>query len=490
MTDFAFDNSYARDLEGLWLKAMPAHAPLPQLIRFNHALARELGVEAAGDNDDRLAARFCGNELPDGAQPLAMAYAGHQFGHFSPQLGDGRAILIGEVIDNSGKRRDIQLKGAGRTPFSRGGDGHSALGPVLREYLVSEFMHAAGVPTTRALAAVATGDTVFRETEKPAAVFTRVAASHIRIGTFQFFAARSDVASVKRLADHAIARHYPDVAAAPQPYLPFFEAVCAAQAKLIAQWTGFGFVHGVMNTDNMAVSGQTIDFGPCAFMDHYDPHALFSSIDQNGRYAFSNQPLIAQWNLARLAETLVPLMDEDQDKAVAALTAVLEGFPALFEAERLVVMRRKLGLNTAQDGDAELIKQLLDQMQLQSVDYTIAMRALAQVENTEGRSSFASLFADEQTVAAWLEEWTGRLAAEGSNPAVASQIINAVNPAFIPRNHRIEEAIRAAEDSGDFTAFHRLADVLAAPFDDQPEHADLQRPPSPEERVTKTFCGT
>jgi serine/tyrosine/threonine adenylyltransferase len=381
------------------------------------------------------------------------------------------------------------LKGSGRTPFSRNGDGYSAMGPVLREYIVSEFMHACGVPSTRALAAVKTGNMVWRETEKPGAVMTRVAASHIRIGTFQFFAARGDMASVKRLLDHAIARHYPHVADTANPALAFFEAVCAKQARLMALWTGLGFVHGVMNTDNMAVSGETIDFGPCAFMDHYDPHALFSSIDQNGRYAFSNQPLIAQWNLSRLAETLVPLADADQDKAVAALTRVLEAFPARFESERLTVMRAKLGLACETDRDSALVRQLLDQMQLETVDHTIAFRALCDATGDGADTGFADLFADIQKIRDWLARWRARLADDGE-PGAAVALMRQVNPAFIPRNHRIEQAIRAAEDQDEFAPFHRLADVLVKPFDDQPEHADLRQPPRPDERVTKTFCGT
>jgi uncharacterized protein YdiU (UPF0061 family) len=490
MTAIPFDNSYARELEGLWLKAVPALAPEPELIRFNRLLADELGIDGSELTDDKLAARFSGNDLPAGTTPLAMAYAGHQFGHFSPQLGDGRAILIGEVIDRNGKRRDIQLKGSGRTPFSRGGDGYSALGPVLREYIVSEFMHACGVPSTRALAAVKTGNTVYRETEKPGAVMTRVAASHIRIGTFQFFAARGDMSSVRRLMDHAIVRHYPQAADTSNPPLAFFEAVCNAQAKLIALWTGLGFVHGVMNTDNMAVSGETIDFGPCAFMDHYDPHALFSSIDQNGRYAFSNQPLIAQWNLSRLAETLVPLVDADQDRAVAVLTSLLEAFPERFEAERLAVMRRKLGLTAARDGDAALIKQLLDLMQLETVDHTIAFAALAAGAEKGRADEFESLFAGKQDIANWTSSWNERRLAETASPADSASVMRMANPLFIPRNHRIEEAIRAAEDQNDFAPFHRLADVLAKPLADQPDHAELQLPPAPHQRVTKTFCGT
>ena len=491
MTAFPFDNSYARDLEGLWLKAMPSRVSDPQLIRFNNELAQDLGLDLSAYDDPALAAVLTGNDIPVGAQPLAMAYAGHQFGHFSPQLGDGRAILLGEVIDRQGRRRDIQLKGSGRTPFSRNGDGRAALGPVLREYLVSEFMHAAGVPATRALAAVLTGDEVYRETVKPGGVFTRVAASHIRVGTFQFFAARGDMASVKRLADFTMARHYPDTANAERPYLALFEAVLERQAQLIAKWTAIGFVHGVMNTDNMAVSGETIDFGPCAFIDHYDPDALFSSIDQNGRYAFSNQPKIAQWNLARLAETLVPLIDADQDEAVRLATEMLETFPERFERRRLAEMRVKLGLRTEQDDDAAFIKRLLDLMQLKTVDHTVAFRSLSLAGETNGEDGgLSNLFADKPNVESWLQSWRERLVAEGADAASARSAMQAANPAYIPRNHRIEEAIRAAEDNGDFGPFHKLADVLAKPYDDQPENTAFQNPPRPEERVTKTFCGT
>ncbi len=487
MTAFPFDNSYARELDGLWLKALPSHSSDPKLIRLNHALAAELGLDVSALSEAELAAIFSGNQIPLHAQPLAMAYAGHQFGHFSPQLGDGRAILLGEVMDRNGKRRDIQLKGPGRTPFSRSGDGRAALGPVLREYIVSEFMHAIGIPATRALAAVLTGDEVYRETTKPGGVFTRVASSHIRVGTFQFFASRGDMGSVRRLADYTIARHYPACSQAERPYLALFEAVLERQAQLMAKWTAIGFVHGVMNTDNMAVSGETIDFGPCAFIDHYDPDALFSSIDQNGRYAFSNQPLIAQWNLARLAETLVPLIDANQDAAVRLVTEVLETFPARFEGHRMAAMRAKLGLRTTQDGDAGLIKHLLDLMQLGTVDYTVAFRALSNADSDE---TLLALFAETQATTDWLMGWRNRLTNEGTGTASAHTAMRAVNSAYIPRNHRIEQAIRAAEDHGDFAPFNVLVDVLAKPFEDQPDNIDYQTPPTPDERVTKTFCGT
>ena len=485
---FQFDNSYARDLDGLYLRVLPTRVAAPQLIRFNHLLATELGLDCDGTNDAELANLFSGNVIAEGAEPLAMAYAGHQFGHFSPQLGDGRAILLGEATDRHGIRRDIQLKGSGRTPFSRGGDGRSALGPVLREYIVSEAMHALGIPATRGLAAVLTGEEVYRESTVPGGVFTRVAASHIRVGTFQFFAARGDFASVKRLADYAIQRHYPAAAMADRPALAFLEMVADHQAALIAKWLAVGFVHGVMNTDNCTISGETIDFGPCAFMDHYDPHALFSSIDRDGRYASSNQANIALWNLARLAETLVPLIDVDQEQAVDLANKVLSAFPAKFETARMGEMRRKLGLVSKRQEDAKLIADLLDQMQLQIVDYTVAFRKLSLCE--VGEVSFVELFANTNLIRDWVIKWQQRLSVEGRDQTVIRAEMLLSNPAYIPRNHRIEEVIRAATDHGDFAPFNRLADVLVRPFDDQPENSQYAVPPREDQRVTKTFCGT
>ena len=485
---FQFDNSYARDLDGLYLRVLPTRVAAPQLIRFNHLLATELGLDCDGTNDAELANLFSGNVIAEGAEPLAMAYAGHQFGHFSPQLGDGRAILLGEATDRHGIRRDIQLKGSGRTPFSRGGDGRSALGPVLREYIVSEAMHALGIPATRGLAAVLTGEEVYRESTVPGGVFTRVAASHIRVGTFQFFAARGDFASVKRLADYAIQRHYPAAAMADRPALAFLEMVADHQAALIAKWLAVGFVHGVMNTDNCTISGETIDFGPCAFMDHYDPHALFSSIDRDGRYASSNQANIALWNLARLAETLVPLIDVDQEQAVDLANKVLSAFPAKFETARMGEMRRKLGLVSKRQEDAKLIADLLDQMQLQIVDYTVAFRKLSLCE--VGEVSFVELFANTNLIRDWVIKWQQRLSVEGRDQTVIRAEMLLSNPAYIPRNHRIEEVIRAATDHGDFAPFHRLVGVLVRPFDDQPENSQYAVPPREDQRVTKTFCGT
>jgi serine/tyrosine/threonine adenylyltransferase len=485
---FQFDNSYEQDLGGLYLKVSPTRVSAPKLIRFNYDVAKELRLDVERLNTSELANLFSGNKIPDGAQPLAMAYAGHQFGHFSPQLGDGRAILLGEVIDRLGNRHDIQLKGCGRTPFSRGGDGRSALGPVLREYIVSEAMHALGIPATRALAAVRTGEDVHREMPVPGGVFTRVAASHIRVGTFQFFAARGDFSSVKRLTEYAVKRHYPEAAQAQKPALAFLEMVAHRQAALIAKWLSVGFVHGVMNTDNCAISGQTIDFGPCAFMDHYDRHALFSSIDKDGRYASSNQASIIQWNLARLAETLVPLIDPDQDKAVVFANDVLSAFPAKFERFRMEEMGRKLGFISVQQGDAQLLTGLLDRMQLETIDYTIAFRALSLPD--ESKQQFAGLFNARDLISIWIADWQKRLKTENRDVAAVAASMLAVNPKYIARNHRVEEVIRAAVDHNDFAPFHRLVDVLARPFDDQPENSQYSNPPLENERVTKTFCGT
>jgi serine/tyrosine/threonine adenylyltransferase len=480
---FDFDNSYARLPARCFERLDPVPVASPSLLAFNHALATELGLDPAAARDgERLAAVFGGNALPAGAEPLAQAYAGHQFGSFVPQLGDGRALLLGEVVDAQGRRRDIQLKGSGVTPFSRGGDGRAALGPVLREYLVSEAMHALGIPATRALAAVATGQPVYREHPLPGAVFTRVAASHVRIGTFQFFAVRGDLEALSALADHVIARHYPGAAQAESPALGLLEAVVAAQAALVARWMGVGFIHGVMNTDNMAISGETIDFGPCAFMDAYDPATVFSYIDRRGRYAYGNQPAIAQWNLARLAEALLPLVDADPDRAVARATPVVQGFAAGYSARWLEVMRAKLGLAGAEPGDEALVQGLLDQMQARALDFTLTFRQLCAVAEGAGPGPAA--------LAEWLPRWRSRLARDPQAPAARAAAMRAVNPAFIPRNHLVEAALRAAVEDDDLGPFERLARVLARPSDDQPEAAEFMLPPERPDPAYRTFCGT
>ncbi|WP_105382079.1 protein adenylyltransferase SelO [Neorhizobium alkalisoli] len=485
---FQFDNSYARLPDRFFASVYPEPVDGPVLLKFNQELAEELGVEADFSDPARLAAILAGNVLPPGAAPIAMAYAGHQFGNFVPQLGDGRAILLGEVVDRKKIRRDIQLKGAGPTPFSRRGDGRAALGPVLREYIISEAFAALGIPATRALAAVATGEPVYRERVEQGAVFVRVAASHVRIGTFQFFAARGDNEGVQLLADYVIERHYLELRGRENPYLALLEAVAMRQAALIARWMGAGFIHGVMNTDNMTISGETIDFGPCAFLDEYNPMKVFSSIDQMGRYAYRNQPGIGQWNIARLAECLLPLLDADEGKAVEAANAVLKAFGERFQAEWLAVFRRKIGLFSEAEGDGELIQALLSAMQEGEADFTLAFRRLAGPAEGEDEA-FLSCFATTTKAGDWLSAWRDRLAGDLREGGERAAALRAVNPAIIPRNHRVEEALSAA-NYGDLSYFERLLEAIEHPFDERPEFADLTTPPKPEERVTQTFCGT
>jgi uncharacterized protein YdiU (UPF0061 family) len=461
------------------------------LIRLNSGLALHLGLDADWLAGPEGLAVLAGTRVPDSAEPIAMAYAGHQFGHFVPQLGDGRAILLGEVVDRRGVRRDVQLKGSGRTPFSRGGDGRAALGPVLREFVVSEAMAALGIPTTRSLAAVMTGETVARETLLPGAVLTRVAASHVRIGTFQFFAARRDLEGLRLLADHVISRHYPEAGRADHPYRALLELVTLRQAELVARWLLVGFIHGVMNTDNMSVAGETIDYGPCAFMDGYDPAKVFSSIDQHGRYAYANQPRIATWNLARFAETLLPLMDEEQQKAVEHAQEVLKGFSARFEAAYSAGMRQKLGLWTEADGDLELAGEFLQLLAADQVDFTLAFRRLSDAAGSlASDAALRSMFNNEQGFASWVERWRSRTMQEPDDAGDRGARMRAVNPAFIPRNHRIEAMIEAAVEREDFAPFEELLQVLAKPFEDQASFQRYMDPPQPHERVCQTFCGT
>ncbi len=478
-----FDNSFARLGNAFHSRQLPVRVAAPRLVAFNDDLAGVLGI-SPGDAAEQ-AQVFGGNHLPEGAEPLAQLYAGHQFGNYNPQLGDGRAVLLGETIGRDGQRRDIQLKGSGRTPYSRGGDGRAWLGPVLREYIVSEAMHALGIPTTRALAVVETGEDVLREVTLPGAVLTRVAASHLRVGTFQIFAARGDLTSLAQLTDYAIARHYPG-ANGPMGLL---EKVRDAQAALIAGWMGVGFIHGVMNTDNCAISGETIDYGPCAFMDGYHPDTVFSSIDHMGRYAYANQPNIAVWNLAQLATALIQLAD-DRDAAVEQASEIVHAMPALIEAQWLARFRAKLGLTTAraggQAGDRALIEDLLVRMAAGQADFTNTFRAL-------GDERARDQFADPSAFDGWASEWAARCVGEPDVPAT----LRAANPAFIPRNHQIEQMIEAAVGGGvggnmggDYAPFHRLNTVLAQPFADQPDHSDLKRPPSADEAVQATYCGT
>ncbi|MBD0865486.1 MAG: YdiU family protein [Rhodobacteraceae bacterium] len=467
-----FDNSYARLPHAFYTAQAPVPVSAPRLLAFNTNLAALLNITPGEVTE--MTDIFAGNAVPDGANPLAQLYAGHQFGQYNPQLGDGRAVLLGETVGSDGQRRDIQLKGSGRTPYSRMGDGRAWLGPVLREYVVSEAMHALGIPTTRALAAVETGDIVLREAPLPGAVLTRVAASHLRVGTFQVFAARGQVDELRRLTDYALTRHYPD-ARGPMGLLT---AVRDAQAVLIAQWMAVGFIHGVMNTDNCAISGETIDYGPCAYMDHYHPNTVFSSIDQHGRYAYANQPDIAIWNLAQLATALIQQF-EDKGAAVEEATEIVHAMPGLLQQEWLTRFRAKLGLTSAEDGDLELITNLLHRMAEQHADFTNTFRAI-------GDARARDQFTDPSTYDSWAEKWTARAARDND----VQGTLRRNNPAVIPRNHRIEEMIQASIQ-GDYNPFHRLNRVLSDPYA-TPAAADqdLTRPPLPTEVVPATFCGT
>ena len=487
----SFDNSYARLPERFFARLDPTPTAQPRLIKFNSSLAAELGLDVSGVGADTLAQLFSGNLRLRGAEPLAMAYAGHQFGHFVPKLGDGRAILLGEVHDVAGVRRDIQLKGSGRTPFSRDGDGRAAVGPVLREYLVSEAMHALGVPTTRALAIVATGESVYRERRLPGAILTRVAASHVRVGTFQFFAARGDAEAIKQLADFVIDRHYPDIGEADAPYLALFGAVAQRQAPLIACWMHVGFIHGVMNTDNTAISGETIDFGPCAFMDAYDPAAVFSSIDTYGRYAYANQPHVTHWNLARFAETLLPLLHPVPERAIELANEALSAFWPRFEQHWLSGMRRKLGLFTAEDEDPQLVRGLLEAMHRQQADFTLTFRKLCDAaEGQQFDAGVRALFANAAAYDEWAAMWRLRLARESQPTGTRADSMRLANPAFIPRNHRLEQAIQAAVEHEDFTLFADLLQVLSRSYEDQIGFEVYATAPQASERVLQTFCGT
>jgi uncharacterized protein YdiU (UPF0061 family) len=483
-------SSYAALPERFFSRVAPTRVAAPGLIRINHALAAELNFNCAEMDSGALAGLFSGNALPPGTEPIAMAYAGHQFGHFVQQLGDGRAILIGEMRDQAGVPRDIQLKGCGRTPYSRNGDGRAALGPVLREYLVSEAMHALGIPTTRSLAAVTTGESVQREVAMPGAILTRVAASHVRVGTFEYFAARGDADGIKVLADYVVARHYPSAAQDSAPYLALLKQVVSRQASLVAQWMNVGFIHGVMNTDNMAVSGETIDFGPCAFMDAFDPAAVFSSIDERGRYAFANQPHAAVWNLARFAESLLPLIDAQPQRAVEAATEVVSGFTALFAECRLSGVRRKLGLTTAESEDRLLAEEFLEAMHRNHADFTLTFRALCEAQQDQGAARIRGCFADGRDFDGWAERWRARMAREPVTAPSRTESMRLANPAYIPRNHRIEQAITAAVEQGDFAPFEQLSTVLSQPYQEQAAFVHYAAAPQPGERVLQTFCGT
>ena len=488
-----FDNSYASLPERFYARLRPVPVRAPATIRVNGPLADYLGIDRAALEGDDGAALTTGNRLPEGAEPIAMAYAGHQFGQFNPQLGDGRAILLGEVVARDGVRHDLHLKGSGITPYSRGGDGRSPLGPVLREYIVSEAMHALGIPTTRSLMAATTGERVLRETPLPGAVLLRVARSHIRVGTFELFASRGDVEGLRILLDHALARHYPEHGDAPVPAIAFLRAVGERQAALIARWQLLGFIHGVMNTDNMLVCGDTIDYGPCAFLDAYDPAKVFSSIDQFGRYAYRNQAPIARWNLAALARALIALFGEDEpaiERTAEQAQAIIDAFPEQHAQAHRKGLRHKLGLSTDEDGDEALASELLQHMHERGADFTLTFRHLTDLATETPAQHAVSALLDVPPTDAWLERWRARLARDPRHPTERAADMRAVNPALIPRNHRIEAAIRAAEDQGDLAPFHQLVDALEDPSRYDPSRASFARPPRPEERLARTFCGT
>jgi uncharacterized protein YdiU (UPF0061 family) len=484
---FRFDNTFARLPERFFARVRPTPVRAPRIVKVNRPVADLLGVDAPALDSPAGADVLAGNAIPDGAEPIALAYAGHQFGAFVHQLGDGRAILLGEIVGRDGARRDVQLKGAGRTPFSRNGDGRAALGPVLREHVVGEAMAALGMPTTRALAAVTTGEPVVRERLLPGAVLVRIASSHIRVGTFEYFAARRDEAALRTLASYALERHYPHAKGAPNEALALLERVAEAQASLIARWMGVGFVHGVMNTDNTSISGETIDYGPCAFLDEYHPMKRFSSIDLRGRYAFGNQPRIALWNLTRLGDALSPLLSKDE------AMAGVERFAPAFEAAQLSVLREKLGLSAKDDeteSDRALAEDLFLRMAESEVDFTLFFRRLcASAEDAANDQPTAALFAHPSAFHDWAAAWRARLVREDVEPKVRAAAMRRVNPAYIPRNHRIEEMIAAAERD-DFGPLETILDVVARPFDEGPDRARFAEPPKPEERVTRTFCGT
>lgn len=478
-----WDNSYARLPEILFTRQEPTPVRSPRLAILNEPLAEALGLNAEALRSEESVAAFAGNRVPEGALPLAQAYAGHQFGHFA-KLGDGRALLLGEQITPRGERFDIQLKGSGRTPYSRGGDGRAALGPMLREHIISEAMHALGIPTTRSLAVATTGEAIQRETELPGAVLTRVAASHLRVGTFQYAANWGTTEDLRALADYAIHRHYPGIGGEGDRYLLLFREVMKRQAALIAQWQLVGFIHGVMNTDNMAISGETIDYGPCAFMDAYDPATVFSSIDRQGRYAYGNQPNIGGWNLARLAEALLPLIHDDEEKAVEKAEDTLSEYPQLFGRHWLAGMRAKLGLFNEEAEDEALVAGLLDVMRKERADYTNVFRAL-----TAGAPEQSGL-SGHPDFAAWLERWRARLGRQPESPDESRALMRRTNPAVIPRNHRVEEALEAATEREDYSVMHRLLGALACPYGHSPEQEEYAAPPEPSDLPYRTFCGT
>ncbi len=490
---FKFQNSYSQPPERFFAKVPPTSVSSPKLLKLNVKLAEELGLDAGSLAGPLGAEVLSGNRVADGSEPLAAAYAGHQFGHFVPQLGDGRANLLGEIVDAGGRRFDIQLKGAGRTPFSRGGDGRAALGPVLREYILSESMAALGIPTTRALAAVSTGETVMRELPLQGAILTRVASSHLRVGTFQYFAARGDTDGLRTLADYSIARHYPELTENGAKYLGLLKGVIARQAALVAQWMLVGFIHGVMNTDNTSISGETIDYGPCAFLESYDPEQVFSSIDHQGRYAYNNQSFAMHWNMVRFAETLLPLIAEEagsDERALDLAKAELEAFLPQFEASHLGGLRRKLGLFNENAEDVALAEDLLERMAANGADFTLTFRRLCDAAaGPEHDDLVASTFTDPAAYRTWAVEWRKRLSIEPQASDERVQTMRSVNPAFIPRNHQVQQIIEAAY-AGNLQPFEDLLDVVTTPYEERPEWEQYSAPAEVRQRVLQTFCGT
>ena len=486
--DFAFDNSFHERMEGFYAPAQAAQPSSPKLLILNHSLAAGLGLETANVGDEQWARLLSGQDLPAGADPLAFAYAGHQFGHFSTQLGDGRALLLGEIIAPEGARFDVQLKGSGPTAFSRNGDGKAAIGPVLREYLVSEAVAAMGVPTTRSLAAVATGDRVQRERSHPGAVLTRIASSHIRVGTFQFFAAHFGVEHVTQLSDYTINRHFPELAEAANPHLALLDRVIGLQCELVARWMGVGFIHGVMNTDNVAVSGETLDYGPCAFMDRFAVNTVFSSIDANGRYAYGRQPQITHWNMARFAEAMLPAIHAVDPADVDAAKALVDAIPARFRTIWLDEMRVKLGLGQADKADEQLIDSLFGELEQHAIDFTSFFRALAQLLRGDG-DMLQSLLPDAEAMAPWIADWWAQLEREAIAPLERADAMDAVNPLYIPRNHLVEAALVAAE-AGDMAPWTELLEVVQNPYVERAERSAFAQPAPIDADPYKTFCGT
>lgn len=488
-----FDNSYMALPAHFYAHQKPTPVREPELIRINSELAGQLGISMDWLTSSEGLQVLAGNRIAPGSTPIATAYAGHQFGNWNPQLGDGRAVLLGEIIGTDGQRYDMQLKGAGRTPFARGGDGRAPLGPVIREYVVSEAMAALDVPTSRSLAAVSTGEQVMRDRPQPGGILTRICSSHIRIGTFQYFAGKGDNEAVRVLADHVIARHYTAAGETERPYVALFRAVVTRQAELIAQWQSLGFIHGVMNTDNMLISGETIDYGPCAFMEQYHPDTVFSSIDRGGRYAYVNQPGIGQWNLAWLARVLLPLLDDDQDTAVQAAQQAIDDYVTLYQSAYYGRMARKLGLAARDAASDTLVDELLELMAEAGADYTLTFRHLAELAGPEGQlegDKVSELFQLPESFSSWRDKWQQALQEQPGSAADRQQQMLALNPVFIARNHLVEEVIRAAEDDGNLQPFHSLVDRLARPCDYSAADARYATPATAEQQVHHTFCGT